>query len=101
MHPACKICGGACCKFFAIWKSSFKPDVAHWLSLHGTDEGKAVIFPVACSKLEDGKCSIYEDRPQMCRDGQVGATFCLDSIKRYAKDREAEILKAIEVRHGT
>jgi Fe-S-cluster containining protein len=100
VHPACEICKGACCKYFALWKSSFRPDVAGWIALHGKDEGKAVIFDVPCGMLKDGKCSTYDARPEICRNGKPGEFSCLDAITRYAKDREDEIKKAIEVHNA-
>ena len=95
MHPACEICDGACCKFFGVQKTSFKADVANWIALHGVDEGDTVRFMIPCTKLEGGKCSIYETRPHVCKTAEVGGRDCLDAIGKVAKDREAEILKAM------
>jgi Fe-S-cluster containining protein len=30
----------------------------------------------ACIALRDGRCSIYEDRPKVCRDFEVGGAEC-------------------------
>lgn len=45
------------------------PDHAYWVELHGVEvnDGYAE-FPIKCTKLKDNKCTIYENRPGMCRE---------------------------------
>lgn len=44
-------------------------DMKRWIELHGIEtESKAIKLKVSCLKLKDGKCSIYEDRPDICRE---------------------------------
>ena len=39
-----------------------------WLSYHGTMVGNVVMLEVKCNKLtDDGRCSIWETRPDVCR----------------------------------
>jgi len=95
IHPACEICGGACCKSFVLWKSLWKDDIANWFALHGVDEGKGVRFPVECSALKDGRCSIYEHRPELCQTSKVGSPMCLDSIGHYVPEKmKVSVIKA-------
>ena len=100
IHPACEICGGACCKSFLIWKGVFKTDVSAWLALHGKEEGNGVRFDLQCSALKDGLCSIYDHRPEMCKTAKVGNRMCLDAIDRFASERKDAIKTAIEVGNG-
>jgi len=48
-------------------------DHQEWVELHGVEvkefKNKSyAFFPIPCTKLENGRCTIYKDRPQMCRD---------------------------------
>ena len=48
-------------------------DQAMWFEYHDikvVDKkgGKAAILPIPCRYLKDGRCLIYENRPQVCRD---------------------------------
>lgn len=85
-----KLCNGCtmCCEYITViiptpktWKEI---DRIKWYLLHNvhvyiTDEGHwKVDIPMKCSALNNkGKCSIYEDRPQLCRDHSQ------DSCERY------------------
>jgi Fe-S-cluster containining protein len=47
-------------------------DEVRWWELHGLaveedEDGSWGLIPVRCTKLIDGKCSIYFERPQVCR----------------------------------
>lgn len=78
-----------CCKFFCIWVIGLREDELHRLQNLDTDkiEIKAVAphtldaenrkvepntseitFKFPCKFLKDGKCSIYENRPLLCRE---------------------------------
>lgn len=69
-------CGGACCEYMIFWLNPEQcpPDTQRWYELHGCKVDRlsakmvAVHVPIPCTKLVDGKCSIYEDRPEMCRN---------------------------------
>jgi Fe-S-cluster containining protein len=64
----CKVCG-LCCRYIAADIEEGSNNT--WLAYHGiiwNKHGKAFI-PCRCLMLtEDNLCSIYEDRPQNCRD---------------------------------
>lgn len=78
-HADCQTCGGRCCAGWTI-------DV-----LPGLDEvpdrmvkEDRLLGPVmrerngACIALRDGRCSIYESRPKVCRDFEAGGDACRD-----------------------
>lgn len=68
----CKDCP-KCCQYVLF--PLIDRDHARWAKLHGvrifvgerTNTLKARL-EIPCQMLKDGKCSIYEDRPQMCKD---------------------------------
>ncbi len=84
----CKVCDsgdrGFCCKYWSspqdYWFKPPRPDELEHVELFG---GKAIvkrkwggllyrvywIVPIQCkNQAEDGKCNIYESRPQICKD---------------------------------
>jgi len=57
-------------------------DTLRWLELHGQREGEYMTFDCRCTKLDsDGQCSIYSDRPALCRDFEPGCDSCLESVR--------------------
>jgi Fe-S-cluster containining protein len=61
---------GECCRTMRFELHDF--DEAYWVELHGVkvvSEGKFLYaeFPIKCKKLKDNLCSIYENRPDLCR----------------------------------
>jgi Fe-S-cluster containining protein len=85
MHPECAACGGRCCKAFLLVNLKNKRE-ADWFNTRLGDEavvtqsegcGPHSVFIKPCGKLkENGECGIYKDRPQMCKDLQVGSVVC-------------------------
>ena len=93
----CEDCGGACCKYFTVgrdlaldvfelgvWpstgkKATFKERKDAWKMLNWlvSAPGSTSINEVTCLKLKDGKCTVYNSRPNFCRlydcknDGRV------------------------------
>jgi Fe-S-cluster containining protein len=103
MNNACEICKGACCESFTIDLSGIKgrfPDDYRWLSFHGTQEPGGLRFDCACSKLKKGKCSIYDDRPELCKKYKVGSVQCLKAIATRRAHQQDEILKALKTDLG-
>lgn len=96
MSP-CEMCQGACCKSIAFPSSWFGAEM-DWVKLHGSLEGDRVRFNQPCSKLCDGKCTIYETRPEACKAYPVGSESCLRAVKLFAPEREQEIREAINGR---
>lgn len=68
---ACQMCRD-CCNEVTLIVDKNRTDIP-WLLLHGfdiTDDGKdiRVKFKVECSKQINNKCSIYESRPEICKN---------------------------------
>ena len=83
----CAQCAGACCEEVHLSAEFvFRPghdDVAEWLRQHGEPSVDGLRWELRCIKLEPGgRCSIYEDRPQLCRDYEPGGAPCLDVVRR-------------------
>ena len=72
-------------------------DTFTWLGYHGRKIGEdAIEFDAVCDKLKDGKCSIYPNRPGVCKSGHwyVGSPGCLYAAKRLLSQAKFErILK--------
>jgi len=52
---------------------SFGDDHVRWAKLHGIKVIKRfgrfwATFKVSCQKLKDNRCSIYDSRPEMCKE---------------------------------
>lgn len=86
----CKESCSACCEFLVLqvnpaYKSK---DVRRWIELHGIklvekDGGLFAHIPSPCSKLKDGMCSIYEDRPDVCRSWPSSQAE-IDNLKDFS-----------------
>lgn len=73
----CADCGGFCChsRFFGMSQDKKDSDVWEFMSVRsigwvefGIKDKRWFILSEPCSKLKDGKCLIYKDRPVVCRD---------------------------------
>jgi hypothetical protein len=72
----CDLCGeAACCRYVVLQVSPAyqEREVSRWIELHGIKlvERNGALWayiPTPCSALEDGRCSVYENRPKVCRD---------------------------------
>ena len=47
-------------------------DHEYWVRLHGVEvrefQGKTWAYlPIPCQKLKEGHCSVYQERPEMCK----------------------------------
>jgi hypothetical protein len=76
MNAKCKACGGKCCKYIGM--TDIPGGLHNLLAVRGAKFlGGVAFFPCQCPRLtEAGECSIYVDRPTLCRDAQVGGTMC-------------------------
>jgi Fe-S-cluster containining protein len=88
-------------------------DIRRWVNLHHVvthigEEGRVFAdIPIPCSALtEDGRCGIYEDRPQVCRVWPTSQADLEDPrIKDYCSlsfvsEDETDLLPMIERRTG-
>ena len=78
---ACERCKGACCESITVPLKSTSEDVQRWLSFHGNETENGIRFECKCSKLKNGKCSIYESRPEVCRTYEVGSRACRETVE--------------------
>lgn len=77
----CERCNGKCCTFIHLKlpEEYDTPDIIRWITLHkgiyvytaSNSQGtfKFLEIRAPCSKLKNGRCSIYEDRPDVCKHG--------------------------------
>lgn len=96
----CEICRGACCESFSMPRADLRPpgpDEWRWLELHATSRGASLEFECRCTKLTPaGRCSIYSDRPEVCRTFMPGGPDCLEMVRnrrtpeQYAAIREPQ-----------
>ena len=84
---------GKCCRFVALpFGGKITPDVVRWHNAHGIKvvqkeelgmfHGK-VLIPLECKHFKDGRCGIYEERPQVCRDFESGGEVCKEAIENF------------------
>lgn len=68
-----------CCERIKIHTDQMNNDIKRWIELHGfsVDKNNYVWIPQPCTKLVDGKCSIYEVRPKVCRN------YICDKLKKF------------------
>ena len=79
----CKECSGACCKSFIISHAGLTPDLIKYVNLHGVVGFNYTRILAECSNLINGKCSDYENRPDTCKDFQVGGVSCLEQRAKF------------------
>ena len=96
---------GLCCKLFLINLSESEYKHGQYITVFDDieifdDFGEAELYGAnilaqqidgSCIYLENGKCSIHDHRPQVCRD-----FFCQDTDPKYALMR-ADIARARQV----
>ena len=86
----CLRCGGACCEEFQIPVGTVFPtrddpvglDIYRWVTFHATTSEFQLLFDCRCTKLINGQCSTYEDRPNVCREYVAGGPHCLATVRR-------------------
>jgi Fe-S-cluster containining protein len=70
----CLKCKAPCCRemWFQLDPNKYM-EHAKWVRYHGIEvrehnNYEYAILPIRCKRLKRNKCTVYEDRPQMCRD---------------------------------
>ncbi len=87
----CDDCNGACCRDIHLpIRLDFSPDVWIWIALHGKETWDGVCFEIPCHHLIDGRCAIYDQRPKVCRDFEVGCKHCADARAKYHNSSEEQ-----------
>ncbi len=73
----CAQCGGECCKYITIPLSELEELDIPWLQARGMLYGPVWRIKSRCPRLTDeGKCAIYETRPETCKMFEVGGQSC-------------------------
>jgi Fe-S-cluster containining protein len=72
--PIIKDCSkcSKCCEAIYLPYPEDSEDIKRWIKYHDIEfvknsKGTFIKIHNKCSKLKDGKCSIYEDRPEICK----------------------------------
>lgn len=99
--PDCLRCRGACCEDLVFPAAGLSPATRDFFAVRcgGTVNltahhlGFAVGTP--CPKLsDDGLCTVYESRPEICRRYEAGGPACVEVLARRRTPEEiAEIYK--------
>ncbi len=95
----CFRCRGACCEEFILPLDAIEvrrdADAKRWFQLHGSLLiGPRIHFECKCTQLTDeGKCSIYETRPDVCKVLEPGSEACLNVVRRRRTEVEYEYIK--------
>lgn len=79
MDPRCQECKGKCCVGIIEVYSSDEIFYDETLVCEAEDEQfdrRMQLVGMRCIALKDGKCSIHEKRPLVCRDFDVGCRRC-------------------------
>jgi Fe-S-cluster containining protein len=81
----CKVCRGACCEIFEIGPLELRlkdRDHRYWFELHAVEQ-EPLTFECHCRSLTtEGRCGIYDKRPQMCIDFPAGGKHCLETVRK-------------------
>lgn len=81
----CERCRGACCETLTVGidTSQLPPDTARWVRLHASSyDTEQTTFAAPCTELDAvGRCRIYADRPDICRNFAVGSRDCLKTVR--------------------
>lgn len=92
-HPACELCRGACCETVLFPKAASNPDIDQWLGLRAiaTTHNGNHLCQCRCTKLRHGRCTIYDERPNLCSEYMVGGDACRATVKAVRPEIAAEI----------
>ena len=86
MNELCEDCAGSCCRDVLLPVGDVSPAVREWMETRGPIIDGLWRIPARCKYLsEDGKCIIYDTRPEACRTYEVGGAHCLKTRKMYGK----------------
>ena len=92
----CNHCDAECCKYLAIAVNPNDQAYIQYLMTHGgklsTSDCKGnlavILVDHVCKQLKDNRCSIYEDRPDICRE--YDAFSCPDATLKGSRRKIAD-----------
>jgi Fe-S-cluster containining protein len=107
----CAVCRGACCEELGLAAAPLLAAVCHgdsdferWLELHGTRAplpiggelevaDGALRLECKCTALDElGRCGVYGERPDVCRQYEAGGRECLEVLERRRTAAERELI---------
>lgn len=71
-------------------------DTGRWLSLRvvGPNDGPRLALRCRCSELtDDGRCGIYDTRPEICKRYEAGGAECLETVRLTRTPAEYERIR--------
>ena len=78
----CAECGGLCCTSLQIpGVDEWTLQELEWAKLRGIVADGIWYVNAPCKHFVRGRCTIYETRPQACKDYPVGGPDCLATRK--------------------
>ncbi len=102
--PMCELCGGACCEAITLDITPFaqSSDFIRFIEFRSVPqvrevEGKQSVnmrmFEARCLMLKNGRCCVYDCRPQMCQVFEPGGDSCRSTVMaRRSVDQAQKIL---------
>jgi Fe-S-cluster containining protein len=73
----CDECNGACCRVVTIRVGEVTADQAAWAAMRGRMSGGTWEVRATCENLTvEGRCAIYDRRPEVCREYESGGKQC-------------------------
>jgi Fe-S-cluster containining protein len=102
----CGKCGGACCEAVTLDITPFAQSVEFLRFLEFRSkpqprevEGKVVthfrMFEAKCLMLQEGRCMVYSQRPEICRAFEPGSKNCESTVRARRTPEEAEAILAM------
>jgi Fe-S-cluster containining protein len=98
-YADCRECGAKCCKFISIslfeFPDELDEDPERYFNLHDgirvikTRYGKEIVIHSRCKALrDDNTCSIYEGRPDLCKNftDKTAHLYCVPKGCKYDPD---------------
>ena len=80
----CDNCNGACCRSVTIKVQAMTDDQVRWADMRGKVTGGCWRIKSPCENLGPrGACTIYYDRPEVCRQFAEGGAECLAAREVY------------------
>ena len=87
----CAKCGALCCKTMIIGvNGATQEDLQFWATT-GRMIGSACVLNMKCKMLAGNKCSIYDLRPEKCKNFIVNGAACMAIIKAVNNESEDDI----------
>lgn len=81
-RPSCEACRGACCETILL-PETLQVDPEWFEARGGRIVPGALEIACVCPKLDTwGACSIYDERPRLCREYDLGGVHCRSAIRR-------------------